>query len=408
MEQISSFEEMESATAVPAARRSGTEPIHVLFMIDELVEMGGAERALIRMIHLLPHDKFRATAITFRADEGQPLVINFPCPLTIIPLGRTYSWNALQVARKIRNYIRQRDVRIVHTFFETSDLWGGLVAKSTGRVALISNRRDMGILRSAKHRFGYQLLNRMFDRVITVSERVRQYCLEVDRLLPEKVVTVYTGIEDRWTGSAGRSHVRASLGLSNKDLVVTTVGHIRRVKGIDILAAAAARLKDRFPNAQFLIVGDAHEPEHMSELQKFVARNQLEREFHFVGPREDIPSILDASDVFVLPSRSEGFSNALVKAMLCRLPCVATDVGGNKEALHDGENGYLVPNESVERMVEAIAFLLEDGELRNRMGNESRRIALEAFALERMMQGLIEVYKAALQEREKHGDRNFC
>ena len=77
MKQITSIVEMESATAAPLAQRLDAEPIHILFMIDELVEMGGAERALIRMIRLLPHDKFQATAITFCADEGQPLVINF-------------------------------------------------------------------------------------------------------------------------------------------------------------------------------------------------------------------------------------------------------------------------------------------------------------------------------------------
>jgi glycosyltransferase involved in cell wall biosynthesis len=379
----------------------GKEITHVLFIVDELVEMGGAERALMRMIRLLPHDKFRATAITFRADESQPLVINFPCPLTIIPLGRTCNWNALQAARQIRNYIRQQDVRIVHTFFETSDLWGGAVAKSTGRVALISSRRDMGILRSAKHSLGYRLLNWNFDRIIAVSERVRQYCLGMDRPQPEKVVTIYNGIEDCWPGSADRSAIRVGLGLSDDELLVTTVGHIRRVKGIDIFAEVAAQIKDRFPRARFLVVGDVHEAEHMDDLQNLVARNNLTQKFLFAGAREDIPKILDASDVFVLPSRSEGFSNALVEAMLCRLPCVATDVGGNAEALRDGENGYLVPNESVERMVEALSLLLGDSELRNRMGDESRRIALKSFTLERMMDGLVEVYETALRGRRE-------
>lgn len=395
---------METTTAAAGSKRPSTEVTHVLFMVDELVEMGGAERALMRMIRLLPRKKFWPTAITFRADESQPLIINFPCPLTIIPLGRTYNWNAFQVARKIRNYIRQQNVQIVHTFFETSDLWGGLVAKSTGRVALISSRRDMGILRTSKHRFGYRLLNGIFDRVITVSEQVRQYCLEVDRLSPEKVVTVYNGIEDHWPGLGDRSRVRMSLRLSDQNLIVTTVGHIRKVKGIDILAAAAARLKDRFPNVRCLVIGDVHEPEHMHKLQKFIASNQLDQQFRFIGPREDIPALLNASDVFVLPSRSEGFSNALVEAMLCRLPCVATDVGGNAEALHDGVNGYLVPNESVERMAEAIALLLEDSELRNRMGDASRHIALEVFTVERMMNGLIEVYEAALHDRKERYD----
>jgi glycosyltransferase involved in cell wall biosynthesis len=387
-------------TATPNAERSVTDIITVLFMIDELLEMGGAERALIRMIRLLPRDKFRPLAITFRADESQPLIINFPCPLSIIPLGRTYNWNAFLVARQIRDYIRQQNVRIVHTFFETSDLWGGLIAKSTGRVALISSRRDMGILRNHKHRFAYRLLNRMFDRVITVSERVHHYCLAMDRLSPTKVLTIYNGIEDRWPGPGARSRVRAGLGLSDNDLLVTAVGHIRKVKGIDIFAGAASRLRDLFPNGRFLVVGDVHDPEHMHELQELVSTNQLERQFRFLGPREDVQAILGASDIFVLPSRSEGFSNALVEAMFCCLPCVATDVGGNAEALHDGVNGYLVPNESITGMAEALALLLARSELRRVMGDASRRIALDVFTVEKMMTGLCKAYKTVLRDRK--------
>lgn len=402
MESIGS--KIESAAANQSIACPSTELTHVLFMIDELLMMGGAERALMRMIRLLPQEKFWPTAITFRADESQPLIINFPCPLTIIPLIRTYNWNAFQAARKIRSYIRLNNIQIVHTFFETSDLWGGAIAKSTGRVALISSRRDMGIYRSSKHRLGYQLLKGIFDRVITVSERVRQYCLEADYLPPEKVVTVYNGIEDCWAGPIARSDVRISLGLSDQDLVVMTVANIRQIKGIDLLVKAAARLKDRFPNMRFLVVGSVNEPEHMYELQKLVAQNQLDQQFRFIGPREDVPALLDASDMFVLPSRSEGFSNALVEAMLCRLPCVATDVGGNAEALRDGVNGYLVPNESVERIAEAIALLLEDSELRNRMGDASRRIALEVFTVERMMSRLIEIYEAVLRDRKERHD----
>lgn len=401
VEPIASAIEMKNRAAAIGALRPVAESTHVLFIVDELMAMGGAERALMRIIRLLPQEKFRPTAITFRADESQPWVTNFPCPLTIIPLGRTYNWNAFQAARRIRNYIRQQNIHIVHTFFETSDLYGGLVAKFAGRVALISSRRDMGILRTFKHRLGYRLLNGMFDRVVTVSEKVRQYCLQVDQFPPEKVVRVYNGVDDCWTGGVGRSRVRASLGLSDQDLVITTVANIRRIKGIDILVEAAARLKNRFPNARFIVVGNVNEPEYMHHLQKLVVRNQLEQQFRFIGPRKNIPAILEASDVFVLPSRSEGFSNALVEAMLCRLPCVATDVGGNAEALHDSVNGHLVQNESVEQLMEAIALLLVNGELRNRMGSEGRRIALELFTVERMRDELIAVYEAVLRNQKK-------
>lgn len=375
--------------------------VPVLFLIDELIEMGGAERALMRMIQHLPRERFTPTAITFRADLEQPLVRAFPCPLTVMPLGRTYNWNALQVARRIRAHIRQHGIQLVHTFFETSDLWGGLVAKSTGQVALISSRRDMGILRSRKHAIAYRLLNPLFDRVVAVSDRVSEYCREVDGLPAERVVTVYNGIEDRTSATVAREEIRAGMGLGADDLVITTVGHIRHVKGIDVLAEAAARLRERFPTARIAVVGDAHEPDHMAALQAYVASQGLERTLRFVGAREDIPAVLAASDIFVLPSRSEGFSNALVEAMLCSLPCVATDVGGNREAVREGVSGFLVASEAAGQLAERLAALLGAPALRARMGREGRRIALATFTVQGMMDGLMDVYDAALGARRK-------
>src|SRR5216684_5034442 len=127
-------------------------PVHVLFVIDELCELGGAERILLKMVRLLPKDLFRCSVVTFRIREDLEELTEIGCPLYVFPLKKTYDFNALRMAMRLRNLIRREKVSIVHTFFETSDLWAGLVARLSGCPVLISSRRDMGILRSGKHR----------------------------------------------------------------------------------------------------------------------------------------------------------------------------------------------------------------------------------------------------------------
>src|SRR5882672_10261913 len=165
---------------VTATHTARNEPIHILFLIDTLCESGGAERMLLNMIRLLPKSRFRCSVATFRIDTRVPIFADLPCPLEVLPLRKTYDWSAVKVAWRLRNFIRAEKVSIVHTFFETSDLWGGLIAKSAGNPILVSSRRDMGILRSTKHKLAYKPMGRLFDLVLTVSEQVRHFCIQED------------------------------------------------------------------------------------------------------------------------------------------------------------------------------------------------------------------------------------
>jgi len=221
----------------------GKEPTHVLFLIDQLCVAGGAERAMLQTIRLLPRDRFRTTLITFKLDETVDLFRSLPCRHYVLPLRRTYDWNAFRVARTIRTFIREERVDIVHTFHETSDLWGGLVSRVKNAPALISSRRDMGILRTPKHRLAYRLMRSLFDLVLTVSDEVRHYCIEADRLPPQKVATLYNGVElDYFTRPNGVSTVRQELGLEAESPIVLSVANISKVKGIDVLVKAAAHV----------------------------------------------------------------------------------------------------------------------------------------------------------------------
>jgi glycosyltransferase involved in cell wall biosynthesis len=291
-------------------------------------------------------------------------------------------------------------VQIVHTFFESADLLGGLVAKLSGVPVLISSRRDMGILRSTRHRVAYRLFSPLFNQVQAVSEAVREETIRADRIDPNKVVTIPNGIEiDKLTAAKASGSLRQSLRLDDAFPLVVTVGHIRRVKGYDMLLRAAAEVCRIHANATFLIVGSVQEPECERDLHDLVRQFHLEGNVRFLGKmeNENVWSLLKVCDVFCQPSRSEGMSNALLEAMACELPCVATAVGGTPEVLEDGRTGYTVASEDHQAAANRILRLLADPESARTMGRMARRVVEERFSAQSMIRSMAGMYDRLLE-----------
>ncbi len=381
---------------------SGSDRPHILFLIDQLCQAGGAERALLQIIRLLPRSRFRCSLATFKIDRCQPAFADIPCRVHLFPLRRTYGWSGLRAALRLSKLIRSEGVRLVHTFFETSDIWGGVITKLSGRPRLVSSRRDMGIFRSAKHRLAYRLVNPLFDSVLAVSEEVRKAAIDREGLPSNKVLTVYNGVEVEKLLHACRSdgnELRSRPDFAGFTHIVTTVANIRRVKGLDVLVRAMATVCGEFPGACLVVAGEVLEADYMRELQKLIRGLGLTERVKFLGSSEKVLALLRASDVFCLLSRSEGFSNALIEAMASGLPCVATRVGGNGEAVVDGVSGFLVQPDHPEMAADRILAVLRDPALSRQMGRAGQLIVKNRFTAQAMIERLIDVYEHLLSSR---------
>jgi len=297
---------------------------------------------------------------------------------------------AIRAAYALRQFLRTQRVRLVQTFFESSDLWAGFVVKAMSDARLVWSRRDMGILRGRKHAVAYRLMARMPDAVFAVSERVRLHCIEVDRINPERVETIYNGLDLAHYRDSEISSVKAG------QRVVTTVGNIRRVKGHDLMIRAAGILAPRFPEVTFSIAGGVLDQDYFAKLESLVNDLGLAGRFQFVGAVSDLRKHLAAADIFVLPSRSEGFSNAIIEAMAAGLAVIATDVGGNAEAVEDGVSGVIVPPEDPDALAEAIAELLADPVRTRIMGSAGKAIAAKRFSVHAMMDHTTNAYRRLL------------
>jgi glycosyltransferase involved in cell wall biosynthesis len=367
---------------------------HVLLVLDQFPKtLGGGERIVLKLAALLPHYGYRVSILTFSVHPESAVLQSPPCPIYLLPLQRTYDMTALRGALELRRFLREQRVQIVQTFFESSDIWAGFVTKMMSNAKLIWSRRDMGILRGRKHHVAYRLMSGVPDKVFAVSEQVRQHCITVDRIEASRVQTIYNGLDLGDWNTVSPSARRPD------ELVVVTVGNIRRVKGHDVFIQAAASLAAQFPSVSFRIGGEVLEAGYFQELQALIRDLNLSERVQFSGGVTNLRGYLSEADIFVLPSRSEGFSNAIIEAMAASLPVVATDVGGNAEAVEDGVSGFIVPSEDPTALAAAIARLLADPAQARKMGAAGKQLVLEKFTTDAMMRQVTVAYASLLAGR---------
>jgi glycosyltransferase involved in cell wall biosynthesis len=388
----------ESSSQDVAIGDAETRP-HVLFLIDHLMALGGGETNLLKVVQLMPPELFRCSIATFRIKPEIRQSISVP--VYVFPWKRFFHLDAWKAALALRKLIRTQKVDIVQTYFETSNLWGGLVAKLSGAL-LLSSRRDMGILRKTKYALAYSVVNRFSDRVLAVSEEVKRFWVDADRINPNKVSVVYNGVDLKHIAaeeSAGNPFANADW--VDASHIITCLANIRRVKGIDVLIRTAQRVCHELPNAVFVIAGSLYERDYSEEMKTMIRSLGLEKNVKMLGFIGDPVPLLKMSDAFCLLSRSEGFSNALLEAMACGVPSVVTRVGGNPEAITDGEDGFLVPVEDDAAAAEKLLTLLRDPEQGARIGERGHKSVQTRFSADVMIQKLVVIYRDLLAERNK-------
>ena len=210
-----------------------------------------------------------------------------------------------------------------------------------------------------------------------MSQGVRDYLIEPGALDPAKVRVVHNGVDvARLRQHRPRAEVRGELGLASATQVVGLVARLDHWgKGHRKFLTALANLKDCYPVEALIIGGGRRE----AEVKQLAGEMGLAGRVHFLGQRPDIPDLLAALDIFVLPSHSEGVSLALLEAMAAGLPVIVSAVGGLPEVVTDGVNGLLIPPKEPEALAGALARLLDDPALAKKLGERPATRGREFF-----------------------------
>jgi len=195
-----------------------------------------------------------------------------------------------------------------------------------------------------------------------------------------------------------RAVKRRHLGLDGTAPVLCTVARLHPDKGHRFLFEAAERLTDRFSTAVFAIVGRGDEEQ---TLRAQAAASSAAQRIHFLGERSDVPEILAASDLFVLPSLNEGLSIAMLEAMAVGVPVVVTDVGGASDILSPGQTGWLVPSGDPTALADAIGDALSHPERARAYAERARSLVETEFSIETHARRLEALYRQVIAESSK-------
>jgi len=234
------------------------------------------------------------------------------------------------------------------------------------------------------------------DGYIAISRAVRRVLVGVG-VPADRVRLVHSGVEPPVVPAGARQEVRGELGIGEGTLVLGVVGALSEEKGQRYLLEALPEVLASFPEVLVLLAGGGELQEELKSLAQAVGIPP--EAIRFLGHRSDIPRILGALDLFVMPSTIEGLGTAAIDAMLAGVPVVATRTGGLPELIEDGVTGLLAEAGSPKSLAGRIIEALGDRELRTRLAARARTVAGERFTADAMVEGTLQAYRELLEQQ---------
>ena len=293
----------------------------------------------------------------------------------------------------LKRLMREERFDIIHTH-GSQDGWSATFARVLGRVHAPVIRTRHNLNRIRRHALNHWLYHKQTDRLIAVSEQIRTLLTSECGIPAERIAVVHSALDiEQFAPDTDGAPFREELGIAEGEFLIGVTARLEAQKGVDFLLDGFAKLAASRPNVRLAVVGRGSRQEALEEQ---AARLGIEGSVTFCGYRTDIAAILAGLDLFVLPSRREGFGISALEAMAMRTPVVATAVGGIPEIVQDGETGLLVPHGDVDALCGAIGRLIEDADLRRTLADRGRRIVEERFTPDVLTEKVEAVYQDVL------------
>ncbi len=342
------------------------------------LESGGLEGQMLRVITGLPRDRFHHLIIA-RGPGNVRSSLELPENVELIH--QDGPQRDLRWSRRLASILVEHDVDVLHLRGLAMLTDGVLAAQFAGKVRVVMSfhgfETDPPKIGPIKRRVLRWAVHHC-DQRWAVSAGAAGALASQLNIDADEFSVLPNGVDvGHFAPAADRADMRRRLGLPPDRPIVLSVGNLKPIKGHDVLLEAVAGIPDR---ATLIFVGHDYLG---GSLQRFASTRLPDHDIRFVGRQDDVLSWYQAADLFVLPSHNEGLSNALLEAMACGLPVVATDVGGNRDVLEHARTGLLVPPNDPGRLAEAIAEMLADKSRRAVMGEAARRHVEQQFNITR-------------------------
>jgi glycosyltransferase involved in cell wall biosynthesis len=372
----------------------------ITFVVINPEPTAGADMMLLDAVRRLDPDRFQVILGLLTSNPEMSDLIPHGMPVVEFRMRQLNGITWLRFFFYLCYYLIRNKIQILHVNSYIPGNYARLAAWLMG-VPLIVDHWHGFTRFNRKRRFICRLLNHVTDLSLAVSRGVQRHLLQELQLPPEKVRVLYNGIDlARYRHHRDRSEVRAALGVPLDEPLVGVEARLDHWgKGHGELFQALALVHARHPLHCLVIGGGRRQP----EMEAMVRELSLTPWVNFLGHRNDIPDLLGALDIFVLPSHSEGFSRSLLEALATGLPVVVSKAGGSPEVVSHEVNGLLVPVKNVPALAHALIRLLDDSAWAEQLGRAASDRVAEQFSLDRLGGELNEIYVELVRRNQLCG-----
>ncbi len=383
-----------SSTGGGASSHNAASRIRVTLCTTEL-SVGGAEQALVELATRLDRQRFEVQVVSLAASPDYPRDRLVRClreaSIETHFLGGTSLASGPGTLWKLYRRLRRWPTDVLQTFLFHANVMGPVAAKLAGVTHVVTGIR----VAERNRRWRWRLeaaTSRMVDRHVCVSRAVEGFARDDIGLSQQQLVVIPNGVDSLcFTGASPADLV--SLGIARERRVMVFIGRLDRQKGTDRLMDAAPKLLEQLPEHDLLLVGDGPE---RSRIEAFVTQHNLTRRVHLVGWQDNVPGILAASELLLLPSRWEGMPNVVLEAMASGLGVVAMDVEGVREVLGDAADDQVVPQGDTKAFAQRVIALLNDPDRTALLGDRNRARVAEQFDWQRSVEQYAALYESLL------------
>ncbi|MGA9567939.1 MAG: glycosyltransferase [Candidatus Korobacteraceae bacterium] len=375
------------------SRLTEAEKIPILLLVREL-GIGGTERQLVETARYLKGTAFVPHVACFRPDGLRKAdLVDAQVPILEIPIYSFRSLDLIKGARLLLRYIRDHRIQIVHSFDAPLNVFAAPLAWLSGDPAVVTSQRAHRDLAGTQFKWLLRITDLLADAIVVNCQWMSHYLREKEGVPESKVRLCYNAIDIR------RYRRLQTPNLPSDSRVIGTVCALRPEKAVDTLLHAFAQVEDL--NTRLLIVGSGPQEQYLRSL---AGELSLESRCHFEPATADVTKWLSQIDIFVLPSRFEALSNALMEAMACGCCPVATRVGGNPELIEDGYNGLLFTVDDASELAYRISSLLKSPSQIKVFGERASSKMAE-FTDERSAHTMQSIYESVLSAKRRAGAR---
>jgi L-malate glycosyltransferase len=363
---------------------------------------GGTERQVIELIKGIDRNRFDIFVGAFRPGGQMEDYLNKAnIPINYFPIESMYSLNSIRQLWQLRKFLIDNRIDVLHTFSligNTFGVLGGMLARVP---VIITSRRDMGVMNPRFYGPLQTNLSHSVDAIVTNAQAIKQKMVDEENINPNKIKVIYNGVDINRFSLEKKfcEEVRCELRISKHDPIIGIIAEIKPVKGHIYLLKAVKRLIKSIPDLKVLIIGDSIEPETRAGVEAEVSELGLKDHAVFLGRTQEVPRLLTAIDISILPSLSEGVSNTILESMAAGVPVIATNVGGSPEVVLDGKTGLIVPPADSDALADAILRLLDNPEFATRLAAQARSMVIHHFSKENMIDNYENLYLQLIEDR---------